>query len=280
MIRLVVDSSSDFSKEEIEQLNISCVPIQVSFNGHHYYDGVDLDKNTFYDLLSSTEEFPKTSQPSPNEFLEIFEAAKRNHGEVVCILLSSALSGTYQSALLAKQMCEYDKIYLIDSLSATCGIRLLVNCAMELIEKGLSAKEIFDHLEKIKHQIRIVAGVDTLEYLCKGGRVSRTAATIGGLANIKPIICVNSEGKVDVLGKKIGLIKAIKYIEEQIKSEDIDHDYPVYTVYTYGEDNLNKLEDKLNYKGIKSDKRVQIGATIGAHVGPGAFGICYIEKIR
>lgn len=280
MIRLVVDSSSDFSKEEIEQLNISCVPIQVSFSGHHYYDGVDLDKDTFYDLLSSSEEFPKTSQPSPNEFLEIFEAAKRNNGEVICILLSSALSGTYQSAMLAKQMCEYDKIYLIDSLSATCGIRLLVNYALKLIGEGLSAKEVFEKVDKIKGQIRIVAGVDTLEYLCKGGRVSRTAATIGGLANIKPVICVNTEGKVDVLGKKIGLIKAIKYIEEQVRSEDIDHDHPVYTVYTYGEDNLNKLEEKIALNGIKSNQRVQIGATIGAHVGPGAFGICYIEKIR
>ena len=277
MIKIVVDSSSDYTKDELKELNLKMVPLEVSIGGKHYYDGVDLDKDTFYELLISSQEFPKTSQPSPNEFLEVFEKAKADGDEVICILLSSCLSGTYQSALLAKQMSEYENIYIVDTLSATIGIRVLVNHAVKLLKEGKSAKEIAEKINSIKDRLRILAGVDTLEYLCKGGRVSKTAAAIGGIVNIKPVITVTKEGKVDVVAKKRGTLKALSYLEDTINSYNIDDDYDIFSVYTYGEENTAKLEERLS--NIKITDRIQIGPTIGAHVGPGAFGIVFVEKV-
>ena len=276
MIRLLVDSSSDYTSKELDERGLTMVPLQITIGDKHYYDGIDLKKDEFYEILVKSKEFPKTSQPSPNAFLSIFEEAKDKGDEVVCILLSSALSGTFQSARLAKEMCEYDGIYLVDSLSATIGIRVLVEEAIRMRDSGKSADEIVKKIEDIKSRITIIAGVDTLEYLCKGGRVSKTVATIGGLANIKPVITVSKEGKVDVIAKKRGTAKTIEYIKEKIAEYEIDEDYDIYTVYTKGEENTLKLEEKL--EDIKIDDRIQIGPTIGAHVGLGAYGIVFIEK--
>lgn len=275
MIRIVVDSSSDYTKKEIADRDITMIPLQITLNDKHYYDGIDLEKDEFYTMLMGTKEFPKTSQPSPEAFLNVFSEAKKADDEVICILLSSALSGTYQSAKLAKEMCEYDKIYLIDSLSATIGIRVLVEHARKMKNEGKSAKEIFEAIEDIKGRLMILAGVDTLEYLCMGGRVSKTVATIGGLANIKPIITVSKEGKVEVVAKRRGTNKTLMHLGELIKIYQVDDDYDIYSVYTYGEENTKKLEESL---GLKITDRIQIGPTIGAHVGPGAFGIVFVTK--
>ena len=276
MIRLIVDSASDYNSTEITKRKVDMVPIQIAMGGDNYLDGVNLTKDKFYDMLVGTKEFPKTSQPSPEAYLSLFKDAKEKGDEVLCITLSSALSGTYQSALIAKQMADYDGIYLIDTLSATAGIRLLAEKAVSLIEEGKSVQEIVDILEEAKGRIVILAAVDTLEYLCMGGRVSKTVATVGSLANIKPIVTVTSEGKVDVIGKKRGTSKAMNFIVDCVKELDIDYDFDVYTIYTYGEDGIDKLETEL--KDVKKTARIQIGPTIGAHVGPGAFGIIFIKK--
>ncbi len=276
MIRLIVDSASDYITEEIEKRNMTVVPVQIAMGDHNYLDGVNLTKDQFYDMLVSTKEFPKTSQPSPDTYLSLFEDAKKKGDEVLCITLSSALSGTYQSALIAKQMAEYDDIYIIDSLSATGGIRLLAERAVSLIKEGKPIKEIVNILEEAKGRIFILAIVDTLEYLCMGGRVSKTVATIGGLANIKPIITVTREGTVDVVGKKRGLNKAINHIVDTVKELEIDENYDVYSIFTYGEEGVSKLEEEL--KDVAKFQRIQIGPTIGAHVGPGTFGIIFIQK--
>ena len=139
MIKILVDSSSELTKKEAEEKGFLFVPISVNIGGREYRDGVDLTKDKFYDLLVNSGEFPQTSQPSPQAFLELFEQAKKNGDEVVAILLSSALSGTYQSAVLAKQMVDYEGIYLIDSLTATGVIQILADYAQGLIEKGKSA---------------------------------------------------------------------------------------------------------------------------------------------
>ena len=197
---------------------------------------------------------------------------------MICILLSSALSGTYQSANLAKNMVDYDKIYLIDSLSATHGIRILTDYGQHLAQNGFSAAEIASKLEETKKCIRVVAGVDTLEYLYKGGRLSKASATIGELANLKPILNVTAEGTVSVIGKCIGKNKAIQSIVKYIEENTIDTLFPLYTLYTCGTENCEKLEEKLTSAGYTIDARLQIGFTIGAHVGHGAFGIIYIGK--
>lgn len=276
MIKLLVDSSSDYELSELK--NIEFVPITITLGEDHYRDGIDLNKNQLYEMMQETELFAKTAQPSPAEFADIFEKAKENGDELICFLLSSELSGTYQSALLAKSIADYDGIYLIDTLSATHGIRFMVEYAKQLISDGLTADMIVEKIEDLKPRIRIIAGVDTLEYLCRGGRLSRAAATIGELANLKPIIGVSSEGKVDVFGKTLGRLKAIQFLMKQIDDADLDPSYPVYSLFSYGTENLEKLEDKMQKNGYIISNRLQIGATIGAHLGPGVFGFTYVVK--
>ena len=205
MIRILVDSSSDYTMEEIKNNGFHFVPLAVTLAGNTYRDGIDLVPDQFYELLTTCKDFPKTSQPSPQDFAEIFEDAKEKGDEIICILLYSALSGTCQSAHLAKDMVDYDGIYLIDSLAATVMIKFMGNYAEKLINQGLSAKEIVANLEAMKGKIKVAAGLDTLEYLHKGGRLSKASATIGELANLKPIITVTEEGKEfysEVFGKR------------------------------------------------------------------------------
>ena len=276
MIRILVDSSADFELCELKHMDF--VPLTVSLNETDYKDAIDLNKNQLYEMLSGTELFPKTSQPSPAVFAEIFEDVKEKGDEIICFSISSALSGTYQSAVLAKNMVDYDKIYLIDTLSATVGIRLMAEYAFRLRDEGLSGAQIAEKIEHMKSRCKIIAGVDTLEFLCRGGRVSRTAAAIGELANLKPMLTVSTDGKVEVIEKCLGRVKAISFILKQLKDTEIDSDFPIYTLYSYGTENLEKLEDKLKNTGYALDGRQQIGATIGAHVGPGAFGVAFVEK--
>lgn len=278
MIRIVVDSSADFFAEELKERGIELVPLNVTLAGETYQDGVNLNKNQFYEILTGQEDFPKTSQPSPEDFLNLFEDAKEKGDDVICLLLSSSLSGTCQTAHLAKNMAEYDRIYIVDSLSATIGIRLLADHANKLRQENVPAAEIASQLEELKSRIRIFAGVDTLEFLCRGGRVSRASAAIGELANIKPIISVNEEGKVVVLGKCLGKNKALRFLMDKLADNPVDENFPLYSIFTYGTENTEKLEDKLTKAGISYTSRQQIGASIGAHVGPGAFGVIYIAK--
>lgn len=278
MIKFLVDSSSDYSLEEINEKHLELVPISVTLMGTAYRDVLDLDRNRFYELLQKSKEFPKTSQPSPQDFLELFQKAKENGDSLICILLSSGVSGTFQSAHLAKNMIDYEEIYLIDSLSAAHGIRILTDYGRLLAENGLSAAEIADKLEETKKRIRVVAGVDTLEYLYKGGRLNKASAAIGELANLKPVLKISEEGTVAVIGKCIGKNKAIQSIVKYIEENTIDTLFPLYSLYTCGTENCEKMEEKLAAAGYMIDARLQIGSSIGAHVGPGAFGIIYIGK--
>ena len=278
MIRVLVDSSSDYMQAEAQKNNLEFVPLTVMINDVTYKSGVELTHDEFYEKLIDGKEFPKTAQPSPQDFLTIFEDAKEKGDDVICILLSSALSGTCQSAHLAKNMADYDNIYIIDSLSAIAGMRIMAEYAVKLSSEGMPASEIAEKIEAIKSKVKIIAGVDTLEYLCRGGRLSRTAATIGELANLKPILTVKPEGNLEVLGKTLGRVKAINYILNQLENSTVDTEFPMYSVYTYGTENVEKLENKLAKEGYRIDNRCQIGASIGAHVGPGAFGVVFVEK--
>lgn len=274
MIRLLVDSASDMSKDD----GVYFVPSQVSIDGHDYHDGIDLDRNTFYNLLTTSTEFPKTSQPSPHDFLNIFNEVKDNNDQLICITLSSALGGTYQSAMLAKNIVDYDDIYFIDSLSATYVIKMMVDKASKLIIEGKDIKEIVEVLEEMKKRIKLLASVNTLDYLYKGGRLSATSAFIGNIAKLKPIITVNEEGKVEVVGKRIGIAKSIEYIVDYLKSVELDEECPVYLLYTTGTSNVEKLAKAFVDVGINAKALLQIGSTIEDHVGPEAFGIIYMVK--
>lgn len=278
MIRILIDSSSDYTLNEAKKDHLDYVPISVMLGNDTYQGGVDLEHDEFYEKIMSTKDFPKTAQPSPQSFLDIFEDAKEKGDDVICILLSSSLSGTCQTAHLAKNMADYDRIHIIDSLSAIAAIRIMANYASKLVTEGFSAEEIVEKIESMKSKVKIVAAVDTLEYLARGGRLSKTVAAIGELANLKPIMTINTEGSLEVLGKALGRIKAGSFILNYLENKTIDTEFPMYGIYSYGLENVEKLEKKLNKEGYIIKDHYQLGAVIGAHVGPGAFGIVFVEK--
>lgn len=278
MIRILVEGSSDFTIEEAKERNLIYVPITITLNGTSYRSALDIDCAHFYTLLTQTDEFPKTSQPSPQDFLDHFMEAKERGDELICLLISSALSGTYQSALLAKNMAEYDKIYLIDTLSATVPVRILTDYAIRLIQDGLDAVTITAQLETLKGRIHAMAGVDTLEYLCRGGRLSRTAAAIGELANLKPIVHLTEEGTIAVMGKCIGRNKAIAFLQKALQEVELDPAFPLITLYSGDSSNCERLEQKLISEQYTIQERLELGPVIGSHVGPGIFGLVYVTK--
>lgn len=279
-VQILVDSTADFSAMEIEKRQITCIPMMVAFGNEQYTDGVNLTKEEFFVKLMNEKDFPKTSQPSPARFAEYFEQAKENGDDVVAILISGALSGTIQSATLAKDIAEHDGVYIVDSKSATLGIRLLVDRAVRMRDQGKSAQEIVDTLEDLKPRIRLYAGLDTLEYLQKGGRISKAAASIGRLAGIKPIVTISQEGEVAVCGKQRGNKHVFRQIIKYVEADMPDENYPVYFLYSADKKNCISFiqtmqKDGLDFGKIKTR---EIGPTIGSHIGPGAFGIVYIAK--
>lgn len=278
MIQIIVDSSADYDKNELYEKNLTLVPLTINLENTSYLDGIDITRDQLFEWLSEHDGFPKTSQPSPEDFSRHFEEAKASGDEVICILLSSALSGTCQSAHLARSITAYEKIHIVDSLAATHVIRYLADKAVQMRDTGSSAKEIVSTLEELKGRIKVVAAVDTLEYLCRGGRLSRTAAAIGTLANLKPIITLNQEGEVAVLSKCIGKNKSISCLLQIVQEYEIDDAYPMYSIYSYGTEHCVSLENRLTSAGYILHSRRQIGATIGCHIGPGAFGVLFVHK--
>ena len=277
MIKFLLDTSSDFTVEEVKEKGMNLVPLHITLGEADYKDAYDLTKDAFYELLTTNEEFPKTSQPTPQDFVDAFEDAKEKGDELICILLSSRLSGTFQSATLAKSIVEYDNIHLVDSLGATHMIRIMVEYAQDLAAEGKGAKEIVEALEEMKSKIKVLAVVDTLEYLCKGGRVSKTTAAIGEAAKVKPMITV-ANGEVAVIGKSLGKNKAIGNLLKALGECEVDERFPIYSVSTLGTENCEVFEKRLTDAGYSFRERLQIGATIGTHVGPGVFGMIFVTK--
>lgn len=253
-------------------------PIGIVIGDETYFDGQNLERDHFYEMLAESKTFPQTSQPSPQEFLDIFKDVKERQDDLVCILLSSALSGTYQSAVLAKQMVDYERIFLIDSLTATFNIKILADHALDLVAQGKTTEEIVAAVEGMKSKVKVYAALDTLEYLARGGRISKATAAIGQLANIKPIITVSEQGEVSLLGKALGKNKAISQMLQYLDELEIDTRFPAYTLYSYGVENCEHFQEKLTQAGIHVERQMQIGPTIGTHIGPGAFGVVFVSK--
>lgn len=280
MVQIITDSSADFEPHELEMYGILCIPMSICFGEKEYRINENITKSQFYELLETSAEFPKTSQPSPSELEEYLKKFKASNDECIVITISSALSGTYQSAVMTKDITEYDNCYVIDSLNATCGERILVEQAVKLRNEGKSAKEIAEILESLKGRIKLMACIDTLEYLYKGGRLSKTAYTVGSMVNIKPIIRVSDEGKVEVCSKALSIRQGIKSICNTLTKINPDTSYPIYIVYSHNRKNADVLVKHLNEKGyeIPEDRIINIGATIGAHVGTNACGYICIAK--
>lgn len=279
-IRIITDSAADYSAQEIEKRQITCIPMTVTFGDKEYMDGKDITKDEFFKLLTEGKDFPKTSQPSPSIFLECFEEAKEAGDSVIAILISSALSGTLQNALLAKSMTDYENIFIIDSKIATLGMRILVDRAVKLRDAGRTVQEIIAEVENLKPRLRLFAGLDTLEYLAKGGRLSKTTAALGNLANLKPIITFTEDGNVSLCGKQMGIRHACKQVAKLTMADAPDPDCPIYLLYAHEQKNCAAFLHTLQKSGLnlESPKVRGIGPIIGTHIGTGAFGIVYVAK--
>lgn len=280
MVRILTDSTADLAHEDAAELGVIVVPLTLNFGEKHYLDGIDLTPEEFFEQLESAEKLPTTSQPTPEAFLKEFEAARDAGDEMVCVLLSSALSGTYQSAAIAREEADYNGIYLVDSKNVTLAAQLLVRRAVDLARSGMSAAEIAEDLEKARERVHLFALVDTLKYLHKGGRLSGAAAIAGGLLGIKPVISINAEGKLALTDKARGLPGAYVAIFKQIgKVGGIDERYPVMLGYT---GRRTAVEPFIRYitQNLHLNKPVLriIGSVVGTHAGPGACGIAFFSK--
>lgn len=278
MIRIMVDSSADFLPKEAQAMGIEILPISASIGELTYRDSIDMGRDEFYELLEETGEYPTTSQIPPLGFAEAFRKAVDAGDEVVALVLSSALSGTYQNALVAQAMVGNTGVYVVDSVSATYAIHIMAERACEMRDEGCSAEEIVEEVEGMKGSIRILAALDTLEYLQRGGRLPKTAAKVGEAAKLKPIITLNDNGTIGLVNACLGRKKALDAIMKQLAKYEIDYRYPVYSLYSYGTKNTEKLEERLQEAGVKITDRRQIGFVIGTHVGPNGYGVVFVER--
>ena len=280
MIRIVTDSAADFEPQELENLNITCIPLTVSFGEDIYQENINLSKDLFYELLTTSGQAPKTSQAAPHFLLDILEEGKAAGDEVIYITLSSALSGTWQTAMMAKEMAEYDGCSIVDSRSATGGQRLLVEYAARLRDEGCSAAQIVSAVESLRERVVLYACIDTMEYLYRGGRISLTAYKLGSMAQIKPIIHLTTAGSIEVPAKAMGMRKGMDILRRHLTEQEPDPDFPLYVMYTGCCDNAQILAIRLQAMGydIPAQRIINVGAAIGSHIGPNGCGIVYISK--
>lgn len=279
MIKFMVDSGSDYDVNEAKEKGIAFVPLSITFDNDTYKDGIEISRSEFYKRMREEDIFPKTAQPSPQAFLDVFEEAKANGDQIIGVMLSGGISGTYQSANIAKDTAEYDGIHLIDSKTAVYAIKIMVDYGMQLRDEGKTVDEIVEALEELKSRISINLAIDNLENLYKGGRLTKMQAGFGNFAKLKPVISI-PEGTLIVKGKFIGRKKAIAGLVSYIEGMDLDERFPIYGIYSDGTENLDNFVKKVEEKGIKFKECYQIGPTIGTHVGPETFGFIAVEKAK
>ncbi|OQB24146.1 MAG: DegV domain-containing protein [Firmicutes bacterium ADurb.Bin182] len=278
MIRIITDSTSDISKERREETGIDILPLQINFGSESFKDGVDITNEEFYQRLEKADELPTTSQINPYEFTELFNKYINSGDDIVCITISSHLSGTYQSAVTARESVCPERIRLIDSRNATFGLGLLVEEAVRLRDSGASAIEIEAEILRLVDKVRLFAALDTLRYLKLGGRISSASAAVGSLLGIRPIISV-IDGKVEAIGKAKGKNAAFGELLKQYEKDPPD---PNFTI-AFGHSNSPKMLEECmavfsSVLDIEKVRKSAIGSTVGTYAGPGAVGIAYIAK--
>ena len=280
MVRIITDSAADFEPFELEKLNITCIPIKVLLGDTEYEENVNLSKDQFFSLLASTGETPKTSQPSPQILMDLLEDAKKAGEEAIYITLSSAISGTYQTAVMTCEDADSENCYVFDSRNATGGQRLLVEYAVRLRDAGKSAREILEALEAVRDKVVLFACIDTLEYLYRGGRISQTVYKLGTMAQVKPIIRVSEEGAIEVPSKAMGMRKGMDLLVKKLEAQKPSADHKLYIMYTADRTIGQTLAQKVAAMGyaVPEEQVVQVGAGIGSHIGPNACGIVFVAE--
>lgn len=279
-VRFVIDSTVNIPERYKEDVLV--VPLTVHFGNDEYADGVEITNKRFYEMLIESDVLPTTSQPSPDAFFRAFKEAAGDGKKVIAITVASKLSGTYQSAKIAAMDFPEGEVFVVDSSSVAMGAGILAEYGIELAKKGADAAEIVTKLNEEKKNIRLIALLDTLEYLKKGGRISKTAAAFGGVLSIKPVLSV-ADGELSVIGKARGSKKGNNLLIENIKKDGgVDFKKPVYLGYTGLSDELLQkyiADSSCLWEGNVEELDVaSIGSVIGTHAGPGAIAVAYFKK--
>lgn len=276
MIKILTDSSCVIPYDEARELNVDIIPLGITFGTEAYMDGVDITTEQFYGKLVESKVFPHTSQPSQEELEEHFERARAEGYTLLFLPLSSKISGTYESALNVKREGNYDNVYVYDTRCTTVMLELLVREAAK--RTNLSIEELIAYLDDLRSRARLIAGIDTLEYLAKGGRLNTATAVVGTLFKVKPIIIISLQGTIDVIAKRLGVKQGIRAVAEMLDMNKVDPEYGVRFLYSMNKENSKELIERI---GLSEDKIVEltdIGSTVGAHIGPNAYGYVYVEK--
>jgi len=271
-IAVVTDSCSDLPSEVAQALNVTIIPLNVIFGEEILKDGVEITSKEFYKRLAEAENLPSTSQPTPQEFEEVYRSLLENFDKIISVHLSEKLSGTLASASMAAKEFD-DKVYVFDSESISDGVAIQVEAAAQAIKKGLSFEQIKNYLIDVRESTHALFTLDTLEYLEKGGRIGKAESLLGSIFNIKPIIIVK-EGIYHAFGKARSRKKAIKQLtnyfakvskDKKVKSLAIGHGL--------ASEDAQKLKKSLeSVLGVEASMVSQVGPVIGAHTGPGALG--------
>lgn len=279
MVRIVIDSTIDVTSAVANRVDI--IPLTVNFGQTEYKDGIDITKKEFYEKLVECDTLPTTSQATPDAFLGVFEKIASEGDSAVVITLSQKLSGTYQSACIAAS--EYQgKIFVVDSGSTAIGSGILVEYALECVDKGMDAQAVAKTVESVRSKVLVIAMLDTLEYLKKGGRISPTVAFAGGLLMIKPVVCID-DGEIKILGKARGSKAANNLLVTEIeKAGGVDFSMPLLLGYTGLTDVLLKKyidDSSALWKHSRAElEAAQIGSVIGTHAGPGAVAVAFFKN--
>ena len=276
-IRIITDSTSDIPSERQEELGIEIVPLSVRFGNEEYLDGVTLTKPQFFQKLAECEELPTTAQVNPERFAKIF-GKYGAEDDIIGIFISGKMSGTFQSAGIAKNLLGAKNITLIDSSSVTFGLGLLVLEAVRMRDAGRSAQEISKAISALCSRLRLFAIIDTLKYLKMGGRLSASSALFGTMLHIKPIISI-IDGEVVAMEKRKGLRSAVECVAQKVMQEEPDQAYQI----VFGDSNAPELTNMLketlaNEAGLAGGASFELGTVVGTHAGPGCAGIAYIAK--
>lgn len=280
MIQIVTDSTCDLGERRGEELGVRILPLTVRFGEESFLDGVDLTAEEFYARLERSDTLPRTSQLNPELLQEVFQELVERGDEVVGIFISSELSGTFQSARIAREMADRpERIHLVDSRSVTIPMRLLVEEAVKLRDRGASSAGIAEEVRGLTGRVRMLAALDTLRYLKLGGRISGAAAVAGELLGITPLVGV-LDGKVVSIGKCRGRKAALKWMEEHLKEEPIDFSRCIGFGHSACPEAMEQVMEHFSAEIAQASQVItgSLGATVGTYAGPGATGIVYFTK--
>lgn len=270
-IKVITDSTSYIPKEFVENNDISIVPLSYTFEGEDYKEGYPGEYDDFFNRLSNSNSFPTTSQPAVGDFLNEYKKALEKYDEILVITLSSKISGTYNSALLAKNMLENEKISVVDSLQSASNLRFLIEDSLKMIQNGMNRDEIVKYVEEKRNKMDVLLTVDSLEYLRRGGRLSGIQTILGSVLSIKPIIQLKN-GELTLLERVRGKNRAINKIIERI-SKKVERISVCHILNKTEALNLKKiLMEKFPKAKISID---EIGPIVGSHLGPKTIGICF-----